>query len=435
MYCDTKVCFLSQAGEYTALSYTWGCPAARCRIFVDDQPRLVTRNLWQLLCQAKKLRHRFAGWLWIDAISIEQSNPWEKLEQVKLISTIFQQAVRAVIWLGPAYGNSNRAIECINSEKKKSPQWRGPRSVWAYPISSAMLELCERPYWQRLWVYQKLKASQATFTMCGSQYVRFEALESLLYDNEDERVQAKVEALQSSSAGRISRLVRESSESILESMLVATRYLLCRDPRDRVYAVLEVIQSGHEGIAADYTMPLPDLVNTVLRNMHASSAPSLLWEVAEQCELLEDIFGMSPGSIYTAEDETSTVYRFPLRGLWRPELVNCLEDRIECILEKIHSWCRRHNHRAIARIVSRDISMFWGMDDVDMERNLATNALNGDLEGELEAKLKLRGKPKTILKSFEDFASSTQADCGQDVLGYLWNLWHDAATVLRMRWM
>ena len=178
-----------------------------------------------------------------------------------------------------------------------------------------MPELRERPYWQRLWVYQELKASQAIIIMCGSQHVCFESLESLIYDNEDKRVQAKVDALQSSSVGKISRLVCKSSESILESMLVATRYLLCTDPRDRVYAVLEVIKSGHEGIVADYFMTLPDLVNKALRNLHASSAPSLLWEVAAQCELLEEIFGVSPDSLYTAQHETSTAYRFPLRGL------------------------------------------------------------------------------------------------------------------------
>lgn len=51
--------------------------------------------------------------------------------------------------------------------------------------------------------------------------------------------------------------------------------------------------------------------------------------------------------------------------------------------------------------------MLWGMDDIDVKRNLAMNALNGDLKGELQYNLKLREKLKTILESFEDFASST----------------------------
>ena len=33
--CDTKVCFLDEAGDYTALSYTWGFPVERCQIVVD----------------------------------------------------------------------------------------------------------------------------------------------------------------------------------------------------------------------------------------------------------------------------------------------------------------------------------------------------------------------------------------------------------------
>lgn len=47
--CETKICFLSRAGKYIALSYTWGCPLERRQITVDKQPRLVTVNLWRFL--------------------------------------------------------------------------------------------------------------------------------------------------------------------------------------------------------------------------------------------------------------------------------------------------------------------------------------------------------------------------------------------------
>lgn len=59
--CETKVCFLSEAGHYNALSYAWGSPVRRCQIVVDEQPRLVTVNLWRFLQQARNLANRFSG--------------------------------------------------------------------------------------------------------------------------------------------------------------------------------------------------------------------------------------------------------------------------------------------------------------------------------------------------------------------------------------
>lgn len=146
--CDTRFCLLADVeGEYAALSYTWGCPVERCHIIVDNQPRLITINLWRFLWQARQLADRFSDWLWIDALSIDQSDPWEKLEQVNMIPKIFEKAEPVVVWLGPAYGDSDSAIEALTTRKTKSSHWKVWRRLWASPIGPAMLELCDRPYW------------------------------------------------------------------------------------------------------------------------------------------------------------------------------------------------------------------------------------------------------------------------------------------------
>jgi hypothetical protein len=372
---------------------------------MDDQPRLVTVSLWRFLRQARKLPGLFSGWLWIDALSIEQSDHWEKLEQVKVISTIFASATQAVIWLGPAYGNSDRAMDYLASERKKPPHWRAPRSVWASPVSSAMLELCDRPYWHRLWIYQELKASRAIAMLCGGRYARVDALESLLYNDEDERVQAKVQALQFSSAGKMLSLIRTSSKGDLEPMLVITRHLLCTDPRDRVYAILAVVSSGHQGIEADYTISLIDLVNAVLRNIHAFQQPSIAQFLSIDCIALEDIFGMRYGSICMTKDESSAT-RDLVGQFGHVQSGNCLNDQTILILQDMLGWCKRHNHRAVARMVSTHMSAFWGLDDRDSEEEITKQALDDDSEGDVESKLALREKILAARKVFEDFASS-----------------------------
>lgn len=365
--CDTKVCFLSEAGEYTALSYTWGIPVERCQIVVDEQPRMVTVNLCRFLWQARQLPNRFSGWLWIDALSIQQSDPWEKLEQVKLLSAIFARATDAVVWLGPAYGNSDRAMKALTAQRTKQPRWKAPRSVWASPVSSAMLELCERPYWSRLWVFQELKASQTTAILCGNSCVHLGSLESLMYDDHDERVKVKAQALQSSPAAMLLRLIHASMDGSLRAMLNSTNRLRCTDPRDKVYAILNVVSSGHQGIEADYTVTLPDLMNQILRNMHAAQTPEHLWDVDMQCRDLEATFDMSPGSIYGTESQALAACPIPLMDLACTRPDDFAKNNIYSILQEVHAWCRHHNHRVVAQMVHQQFPRYFILKKVKLE--------------------------------------------------------------------
>jgi len=414
--CDTKVCFLSDTGEYTAISYTWGCPVERRQINMDNQPRLVTVNLWRFLWQARRLPKQFTGWLWIDALSIQQSDPWEKLEQVKLLSTIFAGATGAVVWLGPAYGNSDRAMKCLGTQKTKSSRWRAPRSVWASPTSSAMLELCERPYWIRLWVYQELKASQTTAILCGSQWVLLDSLESLMHDNHDERVKAKMQALRKSSAGEMLRLTHASMDRSLRAMLDSTSHLRCTDPRDKVYAILNVVSSGHQDIEANYTRTLPNLVNRILRNMHASKKPQSLMDVSWQCSLLGTVFDMSESLIYTTEAEAPTECLYPVLvlsfvNLWRGRTL-CAEtmenyrrstlpfDKIDLVLQDVGSWCKHHNHQEIARLVRQELPGRLHLVEPELELNDREMLLRSGSEEDLKT-IRLCEEMGKILKSFE----------------------------------
>ncbi|GAB7331617.1 hypothetical protein MBLNU13_g02987t1 [Cladosporium sp. NU13] len=412
--CDTRVCFLSEAGEYTALSYTWGCPVRRCHIIVDEKPRLLTMNLWRFLWQARQLPEHFSGWLWIDAISIEQSDPWEKLEQVKMIPKIFGSAHPVVVWLGQSYGNSDKAMEVLATQAAYSPPWKTPRRLWASPTGPAMLELCNRPYWRRLWIFQELKASRATNLLCGSEYVYFESLMGWLSGNEDERVGAKVQALRDSSAGRMLSLIHASMDSSLRAMLDSTSHLRCTDPRDRVYAILNAVSSGHQGIEADYTATLPDLMNHVLRNMHATEKPRSLLEVGMQCSALEAVLGMSPGSLYENEVEALAPCSDPPFQLSQANLYairSSLAGRskspfrahqIVLVLEDMRFWCKRHKHQQIARMIRQELPKMLLLDEPDLELSKASQDFlaSGDSAGVSETS-ELCGKMGRALKSFE----------------------------------
>jgi hypothetical protein len=356
--CEIKICFLNQAEDYIALSYAWGNLSASHPVIVDAQPRLLTTNLWRFLWQAREMPERFSGWLWIDALSIDQSDPWEKLEQVKIISDIFRSAEETVSWLGPAYGDSDRAMKLLDTLSLKPPSWRMSRSIWAPPTGPAVLELCERPYWRRLWVLQELRASTKLTLMCGTMHINFESLKIfLLKKNIDERVQDKANTLEQSSGARMVRLTLKSMSVSLRSMLDLTSHLRCTDPRDKVYAILSVVSSGRQDIEADYTLAINDVPNAVLRNMCKTGIPDLKW-VRDQCDLLECMFGVTWGSMCYVEENSGPTRDHYHQPLWTFNWVGRdvsgrrAKDQAD-LLTILYIWCKRYDHKEISQHLYR----------------------------------------------------------------------------------
>ena len=369
---------------------------------MDGQPRRITENLWQFLWQAREFPAQFSGWLWIDALSIEQSDPWEKLEQVKIISSIFRSAAQVVIWLGPAYGNSDKAMKALADQRTTSPHWKTPRILSASPVGPAMLEMCERPYWRRLWVYQEMRASQMPYVLCGSQHVSLEPLKSLLqYRKADERIETVFRILKSSFAAKMVRLSQCAEETSLGSILCETSHLLCTDPQDKVYAILNTVSRGHRGIEADYTKPLPELVNQVLRNMHDIGKQFDMNEINMQCLQLGSLFEMHPGLIYTSDKEMAAC-REPLKFLCGVTKKELLEDKTYLILQVVHAWCKRYNHVAVGQVVRRSLPRHWGLSEPDLRVGYINRRLTGVDIMDL-ATLRMYKAIALALKSFESF--------------------------------
>jgi hypothetical protein len=183
----------------------------------------------------------------------------------------------------------------------------------------------------------------------------------MLQHSLDERVQTKVQALKESAAAKMVNLIHSSMGMSLRSTLDATSHLRCTDPRDKVYAVLNTVSSGHKDIEADYTKPLPDLVNLVLRNMHDIEEPHSAFMIDTQSSSLETVFGMPPGAICATEKNDYVPPSSPLMRLYE---VTCDGTEMipgngaELVLEEIYIWCKRYEHRTIAHVVSNDLDNF-----------------------------------------------------------------------------
>jgi hypothetical protein len=323
------------------------------QVIINGEPRAVTTNLWRFLSQTRKLPARFSGWLWIDALSVDQSDPWEKFEQVKIISEIFRSAMETASWLGPAHGNSDRAMKLLDTLSLKPPCWKISRSIWAPPMGPAVFGLCERAYWHRLWVLQELRASRKAALMCGALQISFECFKNfLLKEHLDERIQDKAKALKQSPGAKMVGLTLESMSVSLRSMLDETSHLRCTDPRDKVYAILSVVSSGHQDIEADYTLANTDVLNAVLRDMCKTRIPDLTW-VRDQCALLECMFGVTLGSMcYVEESSDPTRFNDPHHMLTMISrgMPHLAEDHAD-LLMVLYTWCKRYGHREIGRSI------------------------------------------------------------------------------------
>ena len=83
---------------YTALSYTWGDASLEEEIALNGQSVRIQSNLAAALRQLKQMGTR--GYVWADAICINQNDPAEKSTVVQHMDKIFGAAEKVFAWLG-----------------------------------------------------------------------------------------------------------------------------------------------------------------------------------------------------------------------------------------------------------------------------------------------------------------------------------------------
>ena len=389
--CETCISSLTAGKPYTAVSYTWGSQLTHRPIILDGCRRLVTENLWRFLNHAVRLGRDFpgSGWIWIDALSIDQRSPRERAYQVGIMANLFGGAERVLVWLGPAYNNSHEAMKALSASVIRLQRDDAPLLPWTELAESAFVGLCERPYWRRTWVFQELRAGQNLHLMCGNDVVPCGTVPSelwrffrdfLSYDHAGERLarhDCAAEAVRCSPAWNMIKNVSLTKvnrvQTSLWTLLLSTRDLHCTDPRDRVYSLLSTTTSGHQGIRADYEVSVPRSLNIILRNWHSDLRPSSPQQVSEQCRLLADIFRVDRNLMYTLSSpdlsETSYYPDHLQEFEWKPENY-----------ETVRIWADFYNHKHVCRLLqaatdTRGISSNQIRDEIPSNRIMDTTAV------------------------------------------------------------
>jgi hypothetical protein len=152
--------------EYTALSYTWGMETSLSTVAVNGYRLEVTKNLEIALRHLRLIDDTKT--LWIDALCIDQNNILERNQQVQLMAQIYATATETIVWLGPAADGSDWVLDKMISGEVEDND--------AFAFSYRLFQLLCRPWWTRVWVIQEVVFSRAAIIRCGDRFVSFHIL-------------------------------------------------------------------------------------------------------------------------------------------------------------------------------------------------------------------------------------------------------------------
>ena len=260
------------APSYTAVSYTWGDGTTTEQIVLNGQTFNVRLNLWSCLHYlggAVKFGHTPCTYLWIDAICIDQNNAEERNAQVRFMDQTYRNAIVVSVWLGLPPIPEFLKAQFVN--------YRKPIKTYeddSFDWSDSIEDLANRPYWSRFWVIQEFLLGQDVHLYCGNSRMDWLNFRSILGTQTDvhDYFEEHVYYAHSSSGswtawplvtGRHPDKHPEMQQSLYR-LLITHEKSQCKNPRDRVFALLGLVTAEERGLLErflpNYNMAEDDVV-------------------------------------------------------------------------------------------------------------------------------------------------------------------------------
>ena len=289
--CKLKLVSVENArqSEYEALSYAWGNnDTLKPFISCHGKCLRLTSNLRSALCHIRSEKE--VTNLWVDQICINQEDVVERSQQVSLMSSIYSNAKRVIIWLGDADSTSHQAMTfvpvlyynmCLHFEsqgtgffknKPNDKQLDGTEFIFPGIESSlwtALRQLLKREWFQRVWVAQEAIANSETIVCCGKDKIAWSILTNMLHllDTQTHAAQLLTTAGQASDSISFLKTLRTfasgTSDPCSQDLLTVIKAFseqLSTDPRDRVFAVLGFVQDFKGvSLAPNYALDVKDV--------------------------------------------------------------------------------------------------------------------------------------------------------------------------------
>jgi hypothetical protein len=284
--CTLETVDLATRPKYRCLSYTWGAPTTSSAhmIKVNGQKFAIRPNLYAFLKEYTGTGLATAP-VWIDAISIDQTNSLERNHQVSLMAEIYSKAAQVIIWLGTEDAETEAVFRSLRALQVPRAMTRG--NAFDTSFIWGITRLMNRAYWTRAWIVQELAFATDIVVRCGSREIHFddfqdatEILQSRLADPRDaiydtpggHYSRSLFRRTQSPWASRLARALstlRFGSRSggafhptaDLSTVITTLNDVRCTDPRDRIFALMSLASSlpGFANIELDYRRSVLDV--------------------------------------------------------------------------------------------------------------------------------------------------------------------------------
>ena len=290
--------------EYVAISYAWGTEdhtaSLTLRGEAGDEILKLTPSAYEAITTIVSTPDLETGVLyWMDQICIDQQNDAEKSQQVQMMGDIFQRAWRTVIWLGPEDEDTAPALSLLEEVERIIPSnepgpvkleminqtherireivkaWYGADILppTDHPGWRALLRLLRRQWFSRLWTFQEAVLSSATkqIICLGSRQAPLIVLiKVVLLLGFDPR--HGIETTRSRSAlydiAYFARCHVDKKPVSLFRLLKTNEDHDCGDPRDRIYALLGMVNEAEaSSITVDYSIPVTSLYKDIARRV------------------------------------------------------------------------------------------------------------------------------------------------------------------------
>jgi hypothetical protein len=256
--------------EFEALSYVWGSDVRDREIICDGMTLALTTNLFHVLQRVRQpetSRH-----IWADLICINQENLDEKGHQVAIMGQIYRHASRVLIHLGDNDENHgprvhslindictviDSIIPMIPEDWDTFPYPNEDDPILIDPRWDSLCLLLDVPWFTRGWVVREAGSGRTGQVYWGTSEFSWEllmrtcnwlykrAVKTLYAKKLDGRVPLAHVEVYEDRHPRYAKLFTTATtwvDSSTLGYLSITRDLKLKDPRDRIYAFLELVQ-------------------------------------------------------------------------------------------------------------------------------------------------------------------------------------------------
>ena len=274
--CELVDVSLDATPEYAALSYHWGEPIFSEKIVCNGQSLAVTSNLHGALKRYRQDSRFIKNPLWVDAICINQNDKVELSAQLLLMRMIFKQAEVVNISLGDAppnwysgFGLMHR-LSCVGkfTDDRVDLTFSQISAVYGFPPMdhsawNAYFHLFSAPWFRRTWVIQEVVLARRGVVMYGDfDFDWIHLVNSFMFVDRfvifrpmysEERIRNGLMNMEC-----ILGIILAYHRTIFEPLtaLKLTNRFDVFNLKDRIFAVLALLDATGEGFKPDYSLPV-----------------------------------------------------------------------------------------------------------------------------------------------------------------------------------